>query len=99
MNKIVHERSRLKLLTKLATGKEHMTFTELRDELGMTGGNLSVQLKTLEDAGYVESVKYFAENKPRTELSLTESGRAALMEYLDELEALLAGLRGNGTNG
>lgn len=95
MNRIVHERSRLKLLAKLATGREHMTFTELRNELGMTGGNLSIQLKTLEDAGYVESTKYFVDNKPRTEIRLTDSGRTALTEYLDELEALLAGIRGS----
>ncbi len=93
MNKIVHERSRLKLLAKLATGAERMTFTELRDALEMTAGNLSVQLRTLEDAGYVSSEKYFADNKPRTDIRLTESGRTALMEYLDELESLLAGLK------
>jgi len=93
MNRIVHERSRLKILAALATGKERIAFTELRDGLGMTGGNLSVQIKTLEDAGYLRSEKSFADNKPRTEITLTESGRTALTEYLDELESLLAGVR------
>jgi len=94
MNKLVHEQSRLKLLTMLASSDESIPFTRLRDELEMTAGNLSIQLKTLEEAGYVKSDKYFADKKPRTDVSITQAGQSALMEYLDELEALIAGLRG-----
>jgi DNA-binding MarR family transcriptional regulator len=94
MNKLVHEQSRLKVLTLLASNPEPIPFTRIRDELGMTAGNLSIQLKTLEDAGYVRTEKYFADNKPRTDVTITVEGKAALMEYLDELEALIAGLRG-----
>lgn len=94
MNKLVHEQSRLKILTLLASDPEPAPFTRIRDELGMTAGNLSIQLKTLEDASYVRTEKYFADNKPRTDVTITDEGKAALMEYLDELEALIAGLRG-----
>jgi DNA-binding MarR family transcriptional regulator len=93
MNKLIHEQSRLKILTLLATGKEAVPFTTIRDNLAMTGGNLSVQLKTLEEAGLVATEKYFSANKPRTDVTITQSGRDALMEYLEELESLLAELR------
>jgi DNA-binding MarR family transcriptional regulator len=98
MNKLVHEQSRLKILTMLATEKGAVPFTSIRDGLSMTGGNLSVQLKTLEEAGLISTEKYFVDNKPRTDVSITKDGRDALMEYLEELESLLAGLRaGKGT--
>ena len=95
MNKLVHEQSRLKLLTMLASGTAPIPFTELRDGLSMTAGNLSVQLKTLDEAGYIRTEKYFADNKPRTDVSITGEGEKALMDYLDELEELVSGLRMN----
>jgi len=93
MNKLVHEQSRLKLLTMLASGSGPIPFTQLRDNLAMTAGNLSIQLKTLEEAAYIRTEKYFADNKPRTDVSITGEGEKALMDYLDELEDLVAGLR------
>jgi DNA-binding MarR family transcriptional regulator len=93
MNKLVHEQSRLKLLTMLASSTVPVPFTQIRDGLSMTAGNLSVQLKTLEDAGYIRTEKYFADNKPRTDVSITGEGEKALMEYLDELEELVSALR------
>ena len=93
MNKLVHEQSRLKLLTMLASVTGPIPFTQIRDGLAMTAGNLSIQLKTLEEAGYISTEKYFADNKPRTDVSITRAGEKALMEYLDELEVLVAGLR------
>jgi len=93
MNKLVHEQSRLKLLTMLASGSGPIPFTQIRDGLSMTAGNLSIQLKTLEEAGYIRTEKYFSDNKPRTDVSITRAGEKALMEYLDELEELVAGLR------
>jgi len=93
MNKLVHEQSRLKLLTMLASETGPIPFTQLRDNLAMTAGNLSIQLKTLEEAGYVRTEKYFADNKPRTDVSITSEGEKALMDYLDELEDLVSGLR------
>ncbi|MBN2810724.1 MAG: transcriptional regulator, partial [Spirochaetales bacterium] len=50
-------------------------------------------IKTLEESGYVATEKSFVENKPRTEVSITEEGREALIQYLEEMEALLAGLK------
>ncbi|HOT62750.1 MAG TPA: transcriptional regulator [Treponemataceae bacterium] len=93
MNKLVHEHARLRILTLLASESGPVPFTALRDRLGMTGGNLSVQIKTLEDAGYVATEKYFADKKPRTDVRVTAEGEAALIAHLEELENLLAGLK------
>lgn len=93
MNKVVHEQSRLRILTLLASSAAPVSFTVIRDSLAMTGGNLSIQLKTLEDSQYVAIEKYFAENKSRTDISITDEGQKALIDHLEELESLLAGLR------
>jgi DNA-binding MarR family transcriptional regulator len=93
MNKIIHEQTRLKILASLAGDVGESSFPDLRDRLGMTAGNLSVQLKTLEEAGYVATRKSFVANKPRTDVSITDAGRRALTEYLEEIERMLASLR------
>jgi DNA-binding PadR family transcriptional regulator len=59
----------------------------------MTSGNLSVQLGTLEEAGYVSIRKAFVGKKPFTGASLTPVGKMALERYLDELESMLSMLR------
>jgi DNA-binding MarR family transcriptional regulator len=95
LDKVIHERARLMLLTYLASSDKPQTgFTELRDELRMSAGNLSVQLKTLEEAGYVQIEKRFVANKPYTGVGLTVRGQKALSDYLGELEVIVASLRG-----
>jgi DNA-binding MarR family transcriptional regulator len=95
LDKVIHERARLMLLTYLASSDKAQTgFTELRDGLRMSAGNLSVQLKTLEEAGYVKIEKRFVENKPYTGVGLTARGQKALSDYLGELEVIVASLRG-----
>ncbi|MCD1653687.1 transcriptional regulator [Treponema zuelzerae] len=93
MNRIVHEQSRLKILVHLSSAGGKTAFPAIREALEMTAGNLSIQIKTLEESGYVATEKSFVENKPRTEVSITEEGREALIQYLEEMEALLAGLK------
>ena len=84
------------LLTYLASSdKVETPFTELRDELRLSAGNLSVQLKTLEEAGYVRIDKRFVENKPYTGVALAAKGQRALSDYLGELEVIVASLRGS----
>ena len=96
LDKVIHERARLMILTYLASSESAQTgFTELRDELRISAGNLSVQLKTLEEAGYVQIEKRFVANKPYTGVALTASGQKALTAYLGELEVIVASLRGS----
>jgi DNA-binding MarR family transcriptional regulator len=96
-DKVIHERARLVILTFLASGRDgRAEFTELKDALDFTAGNLSVQLKNLEAAGYITIEKSFRKNKPLTEVELTDKGDAALREYLDEMERLIGSLKKGG---
>jgi DNA-binding MarR family transcriptional regulator len=65
------------------------TFPELKRQTGASDGNLSVNLRKLEDAGYVSIEKRFVDRKPQTRASLTASGRKAWLAYLDHLRVLL----------
>lgn len=85
---LIHERVRLGIVSALSVN-ERLTFTELRDILDTTDGNLSAHARKLEDAGYVECRKSFAGRVPRTEYGLTALGRARLSEYLEHMESLI----------
>ena len=94
LDKVIHERSRLRILTYLASSTSgEVGFTELRDGLGFTAGNLSVQLRTLEEAGYLRIDKRFVANKSYTGLALTPAGESALTAYLAELEIIVETLK------
>jgi len=93
-DKVVHERARLKILVYLASSQEsEVGFTEMRKDLDMTAGNLSVQLRTLENAGYISIRKSFVGKKPFTGLSLAPEGAQALERYLDTMQSMLSLLR------
>jgi DNA-binding transcriptional ArsR family regulator len=91
LDPIIHERLRLGILSALVV-QESLSFTELRELLRTTDGNLSVQARKLEDAGYVVCDKRFEGRKPKSTYRLSAEGRQALEEYLEKLSALLPGL-------
>jgi len=100
LDKVIHERSRLMVLTYLSSSEWGQAgFTELRDALGFSAGNLSVQVKTLEAVGYVETEKSFVANKSYTEIRLTTAGEKALKAYLGELEIIVASLKAGAEKG
>ncbi|HEV2326820.1 MAG TPA: transcriptional regulator [Terracidiphilus sp.] len=88
LNPVIHGKLRLALLS-LLVGVEEAEFTWLRAKTGSTDGNLGAQLQKLEEAGYVKVKKRFVERKPQTLYRVTESGRAALAEYVRALKELL----------
>ena len=92
----LHERGRLAIVSVLAA-VDRLTFTELRDALGMTDGNLSVHLQKLEDRGYIAIDKQFVGRRPQTTCRLTKAGQRAFTRYLDHLEAIVQ--RGRGQKG
>lgn len=92
LNRIIHERIRLGILSALAVD-DSMTFTELRSLLKTTDGNLSAHARKLEEARYLECRKTFQGRLPRTEYRLTRTGREALERYLDHMEALIRATR------
>ena len=88
LDPLIHERLRLGILSALVV-QESLSFTELRDLLQTTDGNLSVQARRLEEAGYVVCDKKFEDRKPKSTYSLSPAGRVALEEYLETLSSLL----------
>ena len=93
-DKIIRERARLLILTYLASSDvKAVAFSAIRDALDFTAGNLSIQLKTLMEAGYIGITKEFRDNKPLTRASITARGGAALKRYISEMDSLIKGLR------
>jgi DNA-binding HxlR family transcriptional regulator len=88
LNPVVHGRLRLALLS-LLSGVEEVEFTWLRAKTEATDGNLGAQLLKLEEAGYVAVEKKFVLRKPQTRYRITETGRQALIEYVQALKQLL----------
>jgi DNA-binding MarR family transcriptional regulator len=93
LDPLLHERGRLAIVSVLAAA-DSLTFTELRDTLGMTDGNLSVHLQKLEEKGYVAIDKQFVGRRPQTSVRLTKPGHRAFARYLDHLEAIVRQGRG-----
>ena len=93
LDPMLHERGRLAIVSVLAA-PESLTFTELRDTLAMTDGNLSVHLQKLEEKGYVAIDKQFVGRRPQTTCRLTKAGQKAFTRYLDHLEAIVRQGRG-----
>ncbi|MEE9562186.1 MAG: transcriptional regulator [Thermoanaerobaculia bacterium] len=91
-DRLVYERVRLGMMSALTVNRS-LTFSDLKDLLQTTDGNLSVHARKLEDAGYVACKKSFAGRFPRTEYRLTPKGRRALERYLDHMEALIRATR------
>lgn len=88
LDELIHERVRLGIMSALAAGGE-TTFTELRDMLKLTDGNLSVHARVLEKAGYLSIEKAFVDRRPRTSLKLSAKGKDAFRRYVDRLEELV----------
>lgn len=88
LDRVIHEKGRLAIMSLMAA-TDQLSFTEIRDALQMTDGNLSVHIKTLNQAGYVAITKSFQNRKPLTTCSLTPQGRAAFKAYIDLLEQIV----------
>jgi DNA-binding MarR family transcriptional regulator len=87
----VHQRTRLGILAVLCEAG-HADFVSVRDTLGLSDGNLSRNISRLEKAGYVRVEKVFEDRRPRTWLTITRAGRAALEREIAALRELIAGL-------
>ena len=88
LDRVIHEKGRLAIMSMLAATPE-LSFTELRDSLGMTDGNLTSHMRTLQEAGYVAVAKSFQDRRPLTTCSLTASGRKAFTQYVSLLEQIV----------
>ena len=75
-------------MSMLAASAE-LSFIEMRDALGMTDGNITTHIRTLQEAGYISITKSFQNNRPHTTCSLTASGKKAFTNYINLLEAII----------
>ena len=88
LDRVIHEKGRLAITSMLAATPE-LSFTELRDALEMTDGNLTTHLRTLQEAGYVSVAKSYQNRRPLTTCSLTPAGRKAFAQYVNLLEQIV----------
>ena len=93
LDRVIHEKGRLAIMSMLAASPE-LSFTELRDALSMTDGNLTSHMRTLQEAGYVAVSKSYQDNRPLTTCSLTAAGKKAFANYIDLLEQVLQQAKG-----
>ena len=91
LDPVIHAQARLRVVSALSVMREadRIAFPRLQETLRMTAGNLSVHLRKLEDAGYVEVTKTHHGRTPTTLVRLTRRGRLAFDDYTAALQALL----------
>ena len=94
LDPLIHVPTRLKIVATLAAlpDGDALSFTRLQDMLALTPGNLIIQLRKLQDAGYIGSTKTRNGSAQKTTVALTSQGRAALSAYTQALRDLLGGL-------
>ncbi len=90
LDRTIHEKARLGILTSLAAHPGGLLFNDLKDVCSLSDGNLSRHLQTLLDAGLVETWKRIQRNRPQTLCRLTDLGRQRLLAYIAELERVVA---------
>ena len=88
LDRVIHEKGRLAIMSMLAASPQ-LSFTELRDALNMTDGNLTTHIRTLQEAGYVSVTKSFRDNRPLTTCALTAAGKKAFTSYINLLENII----------
>jgi DNA-binding MarR family transcriptional regulator len=90
-DEVIHQPLRLKILAALKAlpEGERLEFVRLKAIVKATEGNLGAHIGTLETAGYIKVEKDFHNNRPRTRVSLTRTGRRSFQEYVDYLRELL----------
>jgi predicted ArsR family transcriptional regulator len=88
LDRVIHEKGRLAIMSLLAASAD-LSFTEMRDTLSMTDGNLTAHMRTLQEAGYIAVTKEFQGGRPLTSFSLTAPGRKAFTNYINLLEQIV----------
>jgi DNA-binding MarR family transcriptional regulator len=88
LDRVIHEKGRLAIMSLLAASPE-LSFSELRDTLKMTDGNVTAHLRTLHESGYVAFTKSMEGGRGVTTYTLTATGRKAFTAYLDLLEQIV----------
>ena len=86
-DELILSKTRLGIISALVGG-DKLDFTYLRNALGLSDGNLSVQIRKLEEGGYIKVEKVFVNRKPKTFCKITGKGRKAVRNLIRRLENL-----------
>lgn len=89
LDRVIHERARLSILTSLLTNGKQLTFLDLKALCSLTDGNLNRHLRVLEEAGLVEILKEQDRTRTQTVCRITAAGRQRYLEYLNTLEQVV----------
>ncbi len=89
LDRVIHERARLSVLTSLVTNPKGLAFSDLKQLCALTDGNLNRHLRVLEKGKMIEIIKKHDHNRPLTVCRITPSGRARYVEYLSTLEQVV----------
>ena len=89
LDRVIHERARLSVLTSLITHPRGLLFNDLKQLCSLTDGNLSRHLRVLEAEKMVEIVKDHDRNRPQTICRIRPEGRRRYLEYLSTLEQVV----------
>jgi predicted ArsR family transcriptional regulator len=90
LERVIHERARLGIMTSLVSRRDGLPFAELKELCGLTDGNLNRHLDVLCAEGLVKTCKEPSSGRPRTICQVTAAGKARFLQYLDELERVVA---------
>jgi len=89
LDRVIHEKGRLAIMSLLAASPS-LFYTDLRDTLRMTDGNVTAHLRTLLEAGYVAVTKSLEGGRSTTSYALTATGRKAFTDYVGLLEQIVS---------
>jgi DNA-binding HxlR family transcriptional regulator len=89
LDRVMHEKARLGVLTSLIAHPKGLAFADLKQLCGLTDGNLSRHLQVLQEAGLLEIIKGYENNRPHTKCRLTPRGRQRFLDYLGVLERVV----------
>lgn len=89
LDRIIHEKARLGILTSLCAHPEGLLFNDLKELCALTDGNLSRHLQALQEGGLIEVWKRFKDRRPQTLCRLSPEGRQRFQSYLEELERVV----------
>jgi DNA-binding MarR family transcriptional regulator len=90
LERVIHERARLGIMSSLASHPQGLLFNDLKDLCSLTDGNLSRHLALLQESKLVEVWKGYNNNRPQTLVRLTGEGKRRFLEYVTELENVVA---------
>jgi DNA-binding MarR family transcriptional regulator len=89
LDRVIHERARLSILTSLIANKRGLLFSDLKRLCALSDGNLSRHLQVLQEAKLIAVSKGFEKNRPQTVCRITALGRMRYLEYVEVLEQVV----------